>query len=146
MPDTFFEPDVALETPVETQTAEEPRESYEEQVAEPEPAAEEAVATAPEPTTEPTNEPAAEPATLAVSSDEFSALEERIRRAVDLVKRERQSRADAEERASQAEARLQAQIPVVDQLQSEVHALRTERDNVRQRVERLLAELDTLEL
>jgi hypothetical protein len=35
---------------------------------------------------------------------------------------------------------------MIDQLQAEVHTLRTERDQVRQRVERLLAQLDALEL
>jgi len=88
----------------------------------------------------------AEPAALAVSVDEFAALEERIRRAVELVKRERQARAAAEERASIAEAQLFAQSPVIEQLKSELNALRTERDHVRQRVERLLAQLDALEM
>jgi hypothetical protein len=83
---------------------------------------------------------------LAVSMDEFSALEERIRRAVELVKRERQARAAAEERAASAEAQLFAQSPVVEQLKSEINGLRTERDHVLQRVERLLAQLDALEL
>ena len=87
-----------------------------------------------------------EPGALAVSMDEFSALEERVLRAVELVKRERQARAEAEERASSAEATLRAQMPVMEQQQSELRALRAERDEVRQRVERLLAELDTLEL
>ena len=41
-----------------------------------------------------------EPGALAVSMDEFSALEERVRRAVELVKRERHARAAAEERAA----------------------------------------------
>ncbi len=115
-----------------------------------------------------------EPVALAVSVDDFSALEERVRRAVDVVKRERQARAavearvaeldtratesearavqaearkvELEARASQAEAQAQAQSPVVERLQSELSALRTERDQVRQRVERLLAQLDALEL
>lgn len=88
----------------------------------------------------------AEPAALAVSVDEFAALEERIRRAVELVKRERQARAAAEERVSIAEAQQFAQSPVIEQLKSEVNALRAERDHVRQRVERLLAQLDALEM
>jgi len=89
----------------------------------------------------------AEPAgALAVSADEFAALEERIRRAVELVKRERQARAVAEERTAKAEEKLHAQSPLVEQLHSELHALRAERDQVRQRVERLLAQLDALEL
>ncbi len=108
-----------------------------------------------------------EPAALALSADDFSALEERVRRAVDVVKRERQARMAAEARAAElearvtqaetrqadfaaraslAEAQLQTQSPVVEQLQSELTALRTERDQVRQRVERLLKQLDVLEL
>lgn len=123
----------------------------------------------------------AEPGTLAVSLNDFSALEERVLRAVDLVKKERQDRnaaearaaqseeravqnADhavqaearavqseerakhAEERAAHAEAKLREQTPVVEGIQSEVKALRTERDHVRQRVEKLLEQLDGLEL
>ena len=95
----------------------------------------------------------AEPAALAVSADDFAALEERIRRAVELVKRERQAPAGAEARSAelearvtQAEAQVQAQSPLVEQLQIELNALRAERDQVRQRVERLLKQLDTLEL
>jgi uncharacterized coiled-coil protein SlyX len=111
---------------------------------------------------------------LAVSVDDFSALEERVRRAVEVVKRERQARAavearvaeletratESEARASQAEARqaelearaaqaeeqAKAQSPVVEQLKSELSALRLERDQVRERVERLLKQLDALEL
>jgi septal ring factor EnvC (AmiA/AmiB activator) len=87
-----------------------------------------------------------EPGALAVSVDDFSALEERVRRAVELVKRERQARAAAEERTTKAEAQLHAQSPMVEQLQSELSALRAERDQVRQRVGRLLKQLDALEL
>jgi chromosome segregation ATPase len=97
---------------------------------------------------------------LAVSVDDFSALEDRVRRAVDVVKRERQARAavesraaelemratEAEARAAEAETQLQAQAPLLERLESEMNALRTERDQVRQRVERLLAQLDALEL
>src|SRR5579863_3482294 len=46
------------------------------------------------------DQPAAEPGTLAMSLDDFSSLEDRILRAVNLVKRERLARAAAEERAS----------------------------------------------
>ncbi len=88
----------------------------------------------------------AEPAALAMSADEFAALEDRIRRAVELVKRERKARAAAEERAAKAEEKMHAQSPVIEQLQSELLALRAERDQVRQRVDRLLKQLDALEL
>lgn len=88
----------------------------------------------------------ADPGALALSVDDFAALEDRVLRAVNLVKRERVARAEAEERAVQAEARLAEQVPQVDRLQGELNTLRTERDHVRQRVERLLAQLDALEL
>jgi 3-phenylpropionate/cinnamic acid dioxygenase small subunit len=89
---------------------------------------------------------AAEPEALALSVDDFSALEERVLRAVNLLKRERLARAEAEERAAQAQIQLREQAPMVEHLQQELSALQTERDQVRQRVERLLAQLDALEL
>jgi hypothetical protein len=95
---------------------------------------------------------AKEPGTVALSADEFSALEERILRAVNLVKRERLARAAAEERATLAEARASEQSQTTENqkretesLVKELDALRAERDQVRQRVERLLSQLDVLE-
>ena len=87
-----------------------------------------------------------EPAALTVSVDDFSALEDRIVRAVELVKQERQARAAAEQRATHAENHLHEQAPRLEQLEKELYALKAERDHVRQRVERLLAQLDALEL
>jgi septal ring factor EnvC (AmiA/AmiB activator) len=87
-----------------------------------------------------------EQGTLAVSADDFSALEERVKRAVDLVKQERKARAEAEARAQKAEEMLNMQLPAMAQLQSDISALRAERDQVRQRVDRLLKQLDALEL
>jgi hypothetical protein len=84
--------------------------------------------------------------TLALSSTDFSALEERVVRAVNLVKSERQARSAAEQRTGSLESRLQEQIGLVKSLQEEVKVLHAERDQVRQRVERLLSQLDALEL
>jgi uncharacterized coiled-coil DUF342 family protein len=108
-------------------------------------------------------EPAQEAAhseALALSVDEFAALEERVLRAVNLVKRERVARVAAEEHAQQMEAKLAdhamklnehavqltEHLTQLDQLQGEVKTLRAERDHVRQRVERLLSQLDALEI
>jgi chromosome segregation ATPase len=140
-------------------------------------------------------EPSAELGSLVVSADDFTALEERVLHAVELLKRERGDRVRAEARAAQAETRaaqteeratqaeerakqaeeragrneefirqaedrikgaeeratlaesqLHEQIPVLEQLQTELKSHRTERDQVRQRVERLLKQLDGLEL
>jgi hypothetical protein len=87
-----------------------------------------------------------EPGTLALSLDDFSSLEDRILRAVNLVKRERLARAAAEERVAHAEAKLREQEQITDQVQKEIDSLRAERDHVRERVEKLLVQLDTLEL
>jgi hypothetical protein len=91
-------------------------------------------------------EPAAEVSTVTLSVDEFSALEERVMRTVNLVKWERQARATAEERATKAELDLREQAPLAEKLQKEIVALREERNQVRQRVERILSQLDALEL
>jgi hypothetical protein len=90
--------------------------------------------------------PRVESNALTLSVDEFSALEERILRTVNLVKQERQARVAAEERANAAEEQIGKHAPLVEQLQAEIHTLRTERGHVRQRVEKLLAQLDALEL
>jgi chromosome segregation ATPase len=96
-----------------------------------------------------TEEPAelrAETSAVTLSVDEFSALEERVLRTVNLVKQERQARVAAEERAVAAEAHISRHAPEMERLQAEIQTLRTERGHVRQRVERLLAQLDALEL
>ncbi|HEX2919235.1 MAG TPA: hypothetical protein VHN81_12000 [Edaphobacter sp.] len=80
-----------------------------------------------------------------MSADEFSALEERILRAVNLVKRERLARAEAEERVTAAEAKIAEQTQITESLQKDIDNLRSEREQVRQRVEKLVSQLDALE-
>jgi hypothetical protein len=88
----------------------------------------------------------AAPGSVSLSADDFKSLEERILRAVEMVKRERQARVAAEERAALAESQLKKEGPQIEQLEKELQGLKAERDVVRQRVERLLAQLDALEL
>ena len=87
-----------------------------------------------------------EPVALTVSADDFSALEDRIIRAVEMVKRERHARTTAEERAQQAEGDLRQVAPRIEALEREIITLKNERDHIRQRVERLLSQLDALQL
>ena len=118
---------------------------------------------APEPNPLPDPEPHPDEPNLPLTISDFTALEDRVLKAVSLVRSERQARISAEEwanfqegRALAAEARataldtevqqLKADAPVLDQLQQEVDSLRQEREQVRQRVERLLGQLDALEL
>jgi chromosome segregation ATPase len=91
--------------------------------------------------------PAAETkSAVALSADEFSALEERILRAVELVKSERRQRLAVESRLAEQEVQLREQNTLVESIQKDMEVLRGERDQVRQRIERLLAQLDSLEL
>jgi uncharacterized coiled-coil DUF342 family protein len=83
---------------------------------------------------------------LALSSADFSALEDRVSRTVNLVKTERQARTAAEHRATELDAQLSEQRALVRTLQEEIHSLNAERDQVRKRVEKLLTQLDSLEL
>jgi hypothetical protein len=85
-------------------------------------------------------------ANLALSSSDFSALEERVARTVNLVRSERQARAAAEQHAESLHAQLSEQQSVVKNLQEEIRALNAEREQVRQRVDRLLSQLDALEV
>jgi FtsZ-binding cell division protein ZapB len=87
-----------------------------------------------------------DPVSLTVTADDFSALEDRIVRAVEMVKRERQGRIAAEERAQIAEVELRQAAPRIESLERELITLKSERDHVRQRVERLLGQLDALQL
>jgi len=97
-----------------------------------------------------------------VSVDEFQALEQKVLRAVEVVKRERGARAAAEaevvslrqQLASQEEAaqsNIQSAISQLESAQrekeaveSQVAALNEERDGVRERVERMIHQIDEL--
>lgn len=83
---------------------------------------------------------------LALSSNDFSALEDRVARTVKLVKSERQARALVERRAESLDSQLSEQLAFVKTLQDEIRVLNAERDQVRKRVEKLLSQLDSLEL
>jgi uncharacterized coiled-coil protein SlyX len=85
-------------------------------------------------------------ATVALSADEFTALEERVLRAVNLVKRERMARSEAELRAVAAEEKVAEQTDTIDNLNKEIGSLRAEREAVKQRVDRILSQLDALEV
>jgi uncharacterized coiled-coil DUF342 family protein len=90
-----------------------------------------------------------------VSVDEFQALEQKVLRAVEVVKREREARAAAEaeivslrrQLAEQAEA-AQSQATVAQReksaVEGQVAALIQERDAVRQRVEHMMHQIDEL--
>jgi uncharacterized coiled-coil DUF342 family protein len=90
-----------------------------------------------------------------VSVDEFQALEQKVLRAVEIVKRERDARAAAEaevaslrrqlaDQAETAQSQATAAQREKEAVESQVAALNEERDGVRQRVERMMHQIDEL--
>jgi len=80
----------------------------------------------------------------AVATDDFAALEQRILRAVDLLKAERAARAAAEAKVAELHESLEAQTTELLRVETELEAFKSERDLVRTRIERLLGQLDEL--
>lgn len=87
---------------------------------------------------------AVQEAELPMAVDDFSALEERVLRAVEVVKRERAARTEAEQNAERLEKLLDAQTGLLEQAQQQLKSLEREREQVRQRVERLLKQIDEI--
>jgi hypothetical protein len=83
-----------------------------------------------------------------ISADEFQALEQKVLRAVEIVKREREARAAAEAEVATLRAQLAAQLTTQSEelsaAQAQLTTLAQERDAVRQRVEKMLNQIDEL--
>jgi uncharacterized protein involved in exopolysaccharide biosynthesis len=86
--------------------------------------------------------------TATITVDEFQALEQKVLRAVEIVKREREARSAAEAEVAALRAQLEAQTATqgeaLNEAQSQLSALNKERDVVRQRVEKMLQQMDEL--
>ena len=90
-------------------------------------------------------------ATAVVSADEFQALEQKVLQTVELIKKEREARAhaEAERNAAQSElATLKEQMDAhaenASSATKELESMQRERQEVRQRVEAMLAQMDEL--
>jgi uncharacterized coiled-coil DUF342 family protein len=86
-----------------------------------------------------------------ISVDEFQALEQKVLRAVEIVRREREARAAAEAEAAAAKAEAAALRAQLNELasasntaQTQITTLNQERDAVRLRVEKMLQQMDEL--
>jgi uncharacterized protein involved in exopolysaccharide biosynthesis len=87
----------------------------------------------------------------AVSVDEFQALEQKVLRTVELIKKEREARAtaEAERNAAQTELatmreQMEAHSTSASSATKQLENLQRERETVRQRVEAMLAQMDEL--
>jgi chromosome segregation ATPase len=82
--------------------------------------------------------------TATISVDEFQALEQKVLRAVEIIKQEREARAKAEAEIASLKEQLEFQTLVATEAQTAVTSLTKDRDNVRQRVEKMLQQMDEL--
>lgn len=80
-----------------------------------------------------------------VSFDEFQALEQKVLRAVEVVRRERQARAAAEAEVERLRAQLAEQSQATESQVTTLNATLTqERETIRQRIEGMLSQMDEL--
>ena len=79
-----------------------------------------------------------------ISADEFQALEQKVLRAVEIVRREREARAAAEAEAAALRAQLDQLTSASNTAQTQITAMNQERDQVRLRVEKMLQQMDEL--
>jgi chromosome segregation ATPase len=77
-------------------------------------------------------------------ADEFHALEEKIRRTVELLKASREARATAERELARLRSRRNGQDGEAAGLRRELIELRREREDLKARVERILKQIDQL--
>lgn len=82
--------------------------------------------------------------TATISVDEFQALEQKVLRAVEIVKKEREARAKAEAEIANLKEQLEFQTLVAGEAQAAVNTLSKDRDVVKQRVEKMLQQMDEL--
>jgi uncharacterized protein involved in exopolysaccharide biosynthesis len=83
-----------------------------------------------------------------ITTEEFQALEQKVLRAIEIVKSEREARAVAEAEVAALRAQLEAvtatQGEALTAAQTQLNTLNQERDAVRQRVEKMLQQMDEL--
>jgi chromosome segregation ATPase len=82
--------------------------------------------------------------TTTISVDEFQALEQKVLRAVEIVKREREARAAAEAEIASLREQLASFQSNTKAIESELTTLTKEREAVRLRVEKMLNQMDEL--
>jgi chromosome segregation ATPase len=75
---------------------------------------------------------------------DFPALEEKIYKAIELLKSAREGKASAERDANRLREQLEQREEELDVLRGEMIALRKEREEVRGRVEKMLKQMDAL--
>ncbi len=79
-----------------------------------------------------------------ISVDEFQALEQKVLRAIEVVRREREARAAVEAEVVSLRELLNRQASEMNAVRATLQALHLERDGMRQRVEKMVRQMDEL--
>jgi chromosome segregation ATPase len=79
-----------------------------------------------------------------ITADEFQALEQKVLRAVEIVKKEREARAAAEAEVASLREELATYQQNARAAETELTTLNKEREAVRVRVEKMLQQIDEL--
>ena len=77
-------------------------------------------------------------------NEDFPALEEKIYKAIELLRSAREGKAVAERDSQRLRDQLEQREEELDVLRGEMVSLRKEREEVRARVEKMLKQIDTL--
>lgn len=75
---------------------------------------------------------------------EFTSLEEKIYRTIELLKSAREGKAAAERDLARVREQLEAREEEIESLKSEAIVLRREREEVKTRIEKMLDQVDTI--
>ena len=87
---------------------------------------------------------AVEPVSGQVPVDDFQALEEKIYRTIEMYKAARQAQASAERDAQRLRQQLEDREEELVSLRRETVQLKKEREDIRGRVEKMLAQIESL--
>jgi chromosome segregation ATPase len=80
-----------------------------------------------------------------VPADDFQALEDKVYRTIELYKSAREARAIAERDAQRLREQLEEREEEVESMRRDMVGLRKEREEIRGRVEKMLAQIDRME-
>jgi len=87
---------------------------------------------------------AVEPVSDQVPADDFQALEEKIYRTIEMYKAARQAQASAERDAQRLRQQMEDREEELVRLRRETVQLKKEREDIRGRVEKMLAQIESL--
>ncbi len=88
---------------------------------------------------------AVEEVSTQVPEDDFQALEDKVYRTIELYKSAREARSIAERDVKRLREQLEQREEEVEGLRRDMVSLRKERELVRSRVEKMLAQIDRIE-